>query len=227
MGSQNKHPISVWSQIELEKQIIHLVCYSSVFQDGITVQAISQICGSKPLETDLVIAKLLSAGKIKRSGHFLYCQDLSITTGKKEKDAELIQQVIKRNNLWIRFIRKIPIIKFIGISGSLAANNPLVGKDGRLDMDLFIITSSRSLWIFALFTKLFTGLRLNKFFRNPLCFNYIMDGSFLEVHNQNFYVATEIVNLLPIYGKKMYRRFVDINDWVYYYYPNFVPKTHF
>jgi hypothetical protein len=54
-----------------------------------------------------------------------------------------------------------------------------------------------------------------------------MDGTFLKIHNPNFYVASEIVNLKPLYGKKMYNQFIEANKWVYNYYPNFSPKANF
>jgi len=218
---------NIWNSLSAEKQVIYLVCYSSIFLDGIPVRAITEICGSEPEEVESAITKLINERKITKNGEIISCVNLNISNNKFDNDEKIITRIIRENGFWIHLMKKLPIIRFIGISGSLAAHNPVRQKDRNVDMDLFIITSRYSLWILAFFVKLYTGLKINKLFKHPLCINYIMDGTFLKIHNPNFYVASEIVNLKPLYGKKMYNQFIEANKWVYNYYPNFSPKANF
>jgi len=52
-----------------------------------------------------------------------------------------------------------------------------------------------------------------------LCINYVMDESNLMIANRNFCTATEIRNLIPFSGLDAYRKFIQVNNWVDYYYP--------
>jgi hypothetical protein len=59
--------------------------------------------------------------------------------------------------------------------------------------------------------------------KKNFCINYFVDSENLEIHEKNIFTATEIVTLLPTYGKECYDKFYQENLWIKEFFPNF-PK---
>ena len=96
--------------------------------------------------------------------------------------------------------------------------------DEKGDIDFFIITEPKRLWLtrtlLTAFKKIFL-LNSRKYF----CVNYFVDTENLELRNKNIFTATELANLIPTYKFEVFRNIMDSNPWVRVYYPNF--KTSF
>jgi hypothetical protein len=95
------------------------------------------------------------------------------------------------------------------ISGSLSKDY----ADDRTDIDFFIITAPRRLWVARMLLVLFKRIFLlnsHKFF----CVNYFVDEEHLEIEEKNLFTATELSTLLPIHGSELYHRFFGCNAWV-------------
>ena len=111
----------------------------------------------------------------------------------------------------------------MGISGSVAAENPTLDtvgkKKGTVDLDIFVITKTGALWIsYFIIKSLNAFVNLFGLSKYRLCFNYAMDESYLEVHNKNFFTATELFNLKKI-GDLNYDKLYNENKWLLNYYP--------
>lgn len=126
-------------------------------------------------------------------------------------------------------ISKIPSVKFVGVTGSLAMMN--AGHDS--DIDLIIITATGKLWISRLLILLIllilripfrrSGVRDEK---NKLCLNMWLDESDLVwgKKDRNIYTAHEIAQIIPLLNKnKIYEKFLYLNKWILEYWPNAVP----
>lgn len=220
---------NVWSSSSYEKQIIYLVCYASVFRTGISIAKISEILGLSGEKLNPLISYLIDRKIVAIKNECLVDPEvikLQDDGSRKMTDPQDVNSIIQKKMPYLNILAKLPMIKFIGISGSIAAGNPVLYKK-RVDLDLFIITSKNTLWTLAFFTRIYSSSKMNYFIKHPLCFNYILDESFLEIHNQNFYTATEMINLIPVHGMATYNDFLSSNSWIYKFYPNFSPKTKF
>lgn len=112
----------------------------------------------------------------------------------------------------IKTLIKIPTIKMIGITGSVA----MLSAKKESDIDFLIITSKGWLWT----TRLLTYALLNIFslpYRNAgdkeeedkLCLNMWIDETDLIFKQRNLYTAHEIAQILPIANKdNTYERFI-------------------
>ena len=137
----------------------------------------------------------------------------------KEKIAAA-NQLVQKGQTVLKLMSKLPFIRLIGVSGAVAADNPSLDKNSYNDLDLFVITSHNTLWIIFLIERLITnGIRLFNKGNHFFCFNYVTDESFLEIHNKNFFTATEIQNLKVIADDGIYRDFLEDNRWQKKYYP--------
>ena len=118
------------------------------------------------------------------------------------------------------FISKFPFIEGVAISGSLSKGY----FDNESDFDFFVITKSRRVWIARFFLALYKRLFLANSYKE-FCINYFISTSTLEIEEKNKFTATEIITLLPLYGKQLFKDFYTKNSWVSDYYPHFKKDT--
>lgn len=205
-----------WEKLSVTDRICCLITYASVFNDVIERSELIRRLGADDNEAELTIHILIQQGTIIEDQGFLTVRDLRKKIREKHEDFVLAETLITRKLRLLRFIGWLPFIDFIGISGSLAARNPVSSGNRQADVDLFIITSNHCIWIVGIFVGF---LRLICGGLGELCFNHIWDGSDMKVRNQNLYVATEIYNLIPVSGTGTYHQFLQVNDWASGYFP--------
>ncbi|MEZ4826355.1 MAG: nucleotidyltransferase domain-containing protein [Bacteroidia bacterium] len=115
-----------------------------------------------------------------------------------------------------RYIGAFPFVRAVFLSGSISKHCMTPGAD----IDYFIITEPRRLWVartmLVLFKKIFL-LNSHKYF----CVNYFIDTDHLEIEEKNQFTATEIVHLIPTYGREFYDPFRESNRWTAAYFPRF------
>ena len=149
--------------------------------------------------------------------------------------SQLITQRLKRHKSGIKkiayaqkvakLLTSIPSVWGVGISGALAMHNAPYDDD----IDLFIITAPRTLWL----TRLLSIMLLDilhmrrkpgqRAVKNKLCLNMFMEGSGLQLpkKEQDLYSAHEVVQLKPLINKyKTYERFLYANRWTKEYLPH-------
>lgn len=125
-----------------------------------------------------------------------------------------------------KFLSRIPTVKLVAVTGSLAMNNS--GADG--DIDLLVITKTGTLWTTRLLCYFLVNL-LGVPFRHAgrreesdrLCMNMWFDENYLAWPrgDQNIYTAHEISQVVPLVNKnKTYERFIWQNRWVKDFWPN-------
>jgi predicted nucleotidyltransferase len=116
-------------------------------------------------------------------------------------------------------IAKFPYVESVCLSGALSKG--FYDDDG--DFDFFIITKPNRLWIartlLVLYKKIFL-FNSKKYF----CVNYFISTDRLEISEQNLFTATEVMTLIPLYGKETFSAFLKANNWAASFYPN-KPKT--
>ncbi len=115
-----------------------------------------------------------------------------------------------------RFIGAFPFVRGVFVSGSLSKHS--MKHDS--DIDFFIVTAPRRLWLsrslLIFFKKVFL-FNSHKYF----CVNYFIDSEHLEIEEKNLFAATEIVTLLPMYGRETVEQFFQKNDWTRKFFPHF------
>lgn len=210
---------NIWSDLPLSAGIATLVCYAGVFNDVIEIEEVASRLGmSGQDEYYAALNQLHVQGRLMVKDGFVGLPDLEDKVAVKVSKIETANRLINARIDCLNKLGRNPMIKFVGVSGSLAAKNPTRDRNSHLDVDVFLITRNECLWLY----NIAHGVR-NFFARDKnepvLCMNYRMDESDLMITNRNFYTATEIRNLVPIAGLDTFRKFLQINSWVDFYYP--------
>jgi hypothetical protein len=209
----------LWSDLPLSTGIATLVCYAGIFNDVIGIEELASRLGvAGKDEFNTTLNELSRQGKLVLKDGFAGLPNLEDKIALKAAKIETAHQLIKSRLDALDELARSPLIRFVGISGSLAAENPTRDQDNYLDMDVFLITRSQCLWRYNLMRGIRRHLSRSKV-EPELCINYIMDESNLMITNRNLFTATEIHNLIPVSGLETYRKFLQANSWVDYYYP--------
>lgn len=126
----------------------------------------------------------------------------------------------------IKWLRFFPFIKMIGVCNNLAYFN--AKKDA--DIDLFIITSGKRLYLTRLAVTLFVGLlgkrRHGKKITNRLCLSFWitednLNLSEIKIAPDDIYLTYWFATLFPIYQRdNFYNKFIKANSWFKKYIPN-------
>jgi len=143
----------------------------------------------------------------------------------RERASDRKIEIAKKNAF---ILAKIPTVKGVFITGTLAMNN----AEEKSDIDLMILTKRNCLWTTRLITYLVLRI-MNYGVRKPgdinqkdkLCLNIWLDESALswDKKDRNIYSAHEIAQVNPIVDKKnIYQRFLQKNRWILDYWPNSV-----
>lgn len=129
------------------------------------------------------------------------------------------EKMIKAQRLAKKYLLKMNDILMVGVTGSVAAENPKENDD----IDLMIVTKQNKLWL----TRIKWWWRVNRQgipHRRPMttgksdefCFNLWLDEEALEMpkKKQNLRNAMDLILMKPILNRdKTYERLVAANKW--------------
>lgn len=196
------------------------ILYFSIFKYPITLNEIYKFSNGtslKAIEEELEM--LLRKGVIYKHDIFYSTSKDKHLVDRRLKGNKMAKKMMPKARRMAKFIAKFPYVKSVCISGSLSKGY-YDTKNG--DIDFFIITKDNRLWVsrtlLILFKKVFL-LNSKKYF----CINYFLGNEHLEISEKNRFTATEMVTLIPMYGKETYNKFMEQNQWPKNYYPNILP----
>jgi hypothetical protein len=214
-----------------DKMIIDTLEYKAIFNASVSFYQLGTLLlsveGDKDYEIDhktltTRLKNLKRARKIKeKKGKYYISQNPPLSW---ELRAKYSSERIKDKWFVFELLKTIKWIKFLGISGSVAAYN--AGKND--DVDIFIITERHRMWLTRFFVVLLLKIigvyRTEASPHNKVCPNiYVDEESVTWPYNkQNVYTANEVVMLQPIIDRDdTYLKFLKHNSWVFNYLPNF------
>jgi hypothetical protein len=107
----------------------------------------------------------------------------------------------------------------IAFSGATAHRNMSTAED----IDLFIVVEDGKLWAVFLMAMLWAKA---KGLRKRLCMNYVISDAALPLFEHDLFTAQQAASIKPIFGKRVYDRFMACNPFVKRWFPNFNPSRH-
>jgi len=214
------------SNKEYQNYILNTLQYKKVFTQPMTINQIIHYGHGEFKDLALLhesIKDLIKDKKIKYKNGVYYLNQTKIKNfeNRIKKSKELFEEIVFIK----KYLSKIPFIKFVGVSGSLASYNYEESSD---DIDLFIICNEGRVWITRLITVLIFKL-LNSYVNDEnstykICPNFYISSKHLtwKSEKRNIYVAHEIAMLQPLINKEdYYFKFLSANKWVKDFLPNF------
>lgn len=212
-----------------EQAILKALIYSSIFQYPLTDSELWQYAISeKPLDKKIFFLKLSKSSLIKKNKQLYFLSNEEHTVSLRLSREKIAAKKLVIAQKMSSILSKISMIQFIGISGSLSMANTREEDD----IDLFIITQKKSVWITRVFILLIlelVGKRRRKYaihVNNKICINLLIEESHVAFPKsmQNLYTAHEIAQVKPLFNRNQtYEKFLLVNAWV----KSFLPNTGF
>ena len=204
------------------------LCYAQVFQDALTrAELVARCCPEDPDHVDRELNRLEVEGILERVGEYYFLRGYGISNfgSIKQERQCLARSIVDENHHMLQLLKRLPFVKLLAISGSIARNNPIVVSRKPVDLDLFMIAAPSSLYIFRfvlrgaeIISRLLVSLKIARK-RTRLCPNYLTESSFVEITNESFFTATDTLNVKILKGENEYRRFLAANCWIKRFYP--------
>lgn len=120
---------------------------------------------------------------------------------------------INRMIRWVRIISKLPYIRAVFITGALAMKRASKSSD----WDVIIVTKKNRIWlgrlIITLVLQVFGKRRHHNKIKDRFCLNHFLTESSLILEENNEFSSNEVVFAIPLYGKKNYQKFQQLNEF--------------
>ncbi|MFK7800092.1 MAG: radical SAM protein [Anaerolineae bacterium] len=203
----------------VSKAILRTAAYADIFDHPLAADEFSRYMvgmSAEPEEVALTLKEMRSSGQLSGTNQ----QDWYPLPGRESLILTRLEREQRAAALWPeaekygRMLSKLPFVRMVAVTGSLAVNNP----DQKADIDFFIITEPDRLWL----TRLLVISIVRLAARNgiELCPNYFITSDNLEIQSQNLYTAREISQMVPLKGLDMYQQFRKANRWTLNHLPN-------
>lgn len=203
----------------LRRSIIRTLAYYDIFSYPLTAEEIYHNLRENhttPEEIKTELGKLSDNKIVFRKEEFFQLTNDEKYIFRRKSGNELAEKRLRTARRVSGFISRFPFIRGIMLSGSISKG--FMEKNS--DIDYFVITHPNRVWFSRLMLMLFKKIFLLNS-KRIFCINYFVDAENLEIEEKNIFTATELVTLLPTFGRNLYNQIHEKNMWVKEYYPNF------
>ncbi len=202
----------------LKTEIIKVLQYFDIFRFPLKEQELLRYLTCEADEEQLhnVLQEMVSDGQIcHRNDNFMVYDNMA-SVQRKEQGAHRAAGLKRKAFRVARIIWYFPFVRGIAISGSLSKNF----ADEKSDLDFFIITAPRTLWVCRTLLHIFKRFTFWVGKQHNFCMNYFIDESKLAIEEENLFTAYEMCTLIPCEGAERLAKLHDANTWVWRQLPN-------
>lgn len=204
----------------LKRHVLHTLLYFDIFDYPLTPGEVFRYLGTNSVTTADVkkcLLDLADQNTIYRLGKFFSIRSDYTLRRRRMNGNEMAAQYLPIAEKQARLIARFPFVRAVLISGSLSKGY----MDPTCDIDFFIITARKRLWIcrtiLVLYKRIFLGNSHKHF-----CVNYFLDEDHLEIEEKNLFTATELATVIPLTGGDYYKKLMAVNlGWLIKLFPNF------
>lgn len=217
----------------MEKAILKTLIYADIFDYPLKAYEIHKwlINNQATLQqVEKALIRLSKKARVKsKKGYYFLPSGKGLVRKRSVKEKQSKKFLLKvKLATW--FLKAVPYLKLIGISGGLAMDN--AGKSD--DIDLFIVTSKNRIWLSRLSIigiLDFIGIRRKAKMKQTkvagkLCVNILVEEDKLEQKNKDLYTAHEVLQMRVLWQRgNTYRKYLEDNEWVFEFLPNWATNV--
>jgi hypothetical protein len=219
----------------IREAIVKTIVFFDLFDFPLTNFEIWQSSGVKCSLVDIVSNlkhESLEKAITLKQGYFCLSGREQIINKRKQRYNQA-QKKYKKAMFVLKIFRYIPWIRMIAVGNVIGASN----WKKESDIDLFIITKAKRIWISRFFCILITlVLRLRPKENNiqdKICLSFFISEEQMNIQSLKLrrqeqddkYFTFWLSQLMPIYDKDdCYKEFIKENQWIFEYLPNWQKK---
>lgn len=176
-------------------------------------------------QTEKALKKLVQEKKVIQQREYYFLNKKKNLVALRIKKEKISASRLNRAKAVSILLKIIPWVKLVGVTGSLS----MLSSQKKDDIDFFIITSSKRIWISRLFLLsliTLTGMRRKRREKllsasGKICINLILETDNLAQQNRNIYLAHEVLQMRVLWQRAgIYSKFLNDNNWAFKYLPN-------
>jgi hypothetical protein len=164
------------------------------------------------------ILKELEEGKtrkfIESRNGFYFLRGRRDLVEKRLKHNKISAGKIKKLKKVVWFLKFVPYVRMVGVTGRLAMKN----ADAQSDWDLLIVLQSGRIWIGRTLVTIFLHVigkrRYGKKIKDRVCLNYFLASDAMEIKTKDLFSSGEYSFMLPLFGQSAYKKFKTANQWI-------------
>ena len=214
----------------MEKAILKTLIYADIFDYPLNIFEIHKWLIGKKINLRAVekaLKKLNQESRIMNHGGYYFLPKRSGLVIKRKRREKQSKSFLLKAKFYVWFLKFIPWIKLVGISGGLAMKN----ADKKDDIDLFLVTTKNRIWLTRLLTIFildFLGVRRRAKMKpsqvaGKLCANILLEEDQLEQTNKDIFTAHEVLQMRVLWERGgMYGKYLLDNAWAFKFLPNWV-----
>jgi predicted nucleotidyltransferase len=148
---------------------------------------------------------------------------------------ELVDQRIERNKIAetkfkrvrkiVWFLRFVPFVRMVAVTGTLAMKN----TQPKSDLDLLVVLKRGHIFTGrTLVTALIHLLGVRRYGRkitNRICLNFFITDKSLEINLRDLFSSSEYFFIWPIFDLETFKKFQEANQWIVNYREHFQPES--
>jgi hypothetical protein len=199
---------------DLLRSVFHTLAYADVFDYPLTAHEVYRYLPSANASFEEITQILADETIFSKVEDYYTLRGRDEIVETRKRRAEVGSRLWPKAVHYGRLIASLPFVRMVALTGSLAMKNTEDGKD----IDYMIITAPNHLWTCRALALLV--VRLAKLEGVNLCPNYLITTNVLELNERSLYVAHELAQMIPLFGRETYDEMRRLNDWMVDYLPN-------
>lgn len=210
----------------LEKAAIATLTFFDVLNFAPTLDELWKYLFCKKIDKKKLEEYLENSDFISKKNGFYFLKGKEELIDLRKQKIEYAEKLWKRVNKYSWIFKFMPWIKMTAICNNLAFSN----VTGKSDIDLFIITKKRRLFLARSFlTLLFHLLGIRRHgnkIAGRFCLSFWISEDAMNFKNMqiqegsDYYLAFWIHSLAPVFGNDVYGKFITENEWIFTYFLN-------
>ncbi|MGB9911666.1 MAG: hypothetical protein ACPLKP_03690 [Microgenomates group bacterium] len=213
----------------MKKAVLATLAYADIFDYPLKKEEIWLFLigkKGKKEKVNKIIEELLSLKIIEKKSDFYFLKGRKKIVSLRKKREKENEKKLKKAFKIANFLKIIPGIKMVAISGAVAMKNAKEEDD----IDFLIVTKKNWMWtvrFLAVILLEILGCRRrpnDKNVKDKICLNMFITEDKLKIPKKdwNLFIAHEICQLKPLWEKdNVYWRFLEENQWIKDYLPNY------
>ncbi|WP_276481977.1 hypothetical protein [Paraflavitalea pollutisoli] len=201
----------------LEASILRTLAWFDLFRYPITANELLYFL-DRPATPDALkksLTQLQASRQVYMLGGFYALHNDPALVIRRRKGNEKATRMLRKAYRIGRLLYCFPFVRAVCISGSLSK----CFADEQADIDFFIVTSANRLWIARTAMHVLKKLSYCWGGQHSFCMNFYIDEQALEIPEQNYFTAIEMITLLPVCGEATTNNMMAANSWIQQYFP--------
>ena len=202
------------SSDNLLHSVFQTLVYADIFDYPLTAQEVYRYLTSGGASAEEVAGVLSNKTFFTQVGDYFTLHGREKIVETRKRRAAIAAQLWPKAVRYGRIIARLPFVRMIAVTGSLAMNN----TQEEQDIDYMIVTAPGHLWTCRALSLLVA--RWAELEEVKLCPNYLVTTDALAFEERSLYVAHELAQMIPLSGMDIYCEIRGLNLWIHDYLPN-------